>query len=145
MKCAVAACCVCFAVALTVLSGQVNAEQEVLKLQKEYEAAIARRDASVHERLFADDYTYTPGNGDFLDKAGHIAFTKSGAVSVDSFRSEDVRARVYANTVVITGRWVFEGTRGGRAVGRQIRYLIVYVTRNGRWQIIAEQRTPVAQ
>jgi hypothetical protein len=33
------------------------------KLTDEYEDGIQRRDASVHERLFAADYTCTPGNG----------------------------------------------------------------------------------
>lgn len=58
---------------------QSGTERKVLKLYKEYEEAIARRDASVHERLFADDYTYTPGTGNFMGRTEHMKFTKSGA------------------------------------------------------------------
>jgi uncharacterized protein (TIGR02246 family) len=124
---------------------QSGAEREVLKLNKEYEEAIARRDATVHERLLAHDYTYTPGNGNIMGRAEHMSFTKSGAVEVKSLRSEDVRVRVYGDTAVVTGMWVSVDRRAGREFAeRRIRYLRVYVRREGRWQIVAEQRTGVA-
>ncbi len=123
---------------------QSNAERQVLKLNKEYEEAIARRDASVHERLFADDYTYTPGNGNFMGRAEHMNFTKSGTVEVKSLRSEDVRVRAFGDTAVVTGMWVSVDRRVGREFAeRRIRYILVYVRRSGRWQIVAEQRTGV--
>ncbi len=123
---------------------RLDDERAVLKLNQEYEEATARRDASVHERLFADDYTYTPGNGNFMGKAEHINFTKSGAMVVESFRSEDVRVRVYRDTAVVTGLWVTTGRRDAKeAKERRTRYILVYVRRAGRWQIVAEQRTGV--
>ncbi|MCA1600707.1 MAG: nuclear transport factor 2 family protein [Acidobacteria bacterium] len=124
---------------------QSGTERKVLKLYKEYEEAIARRDASVHERLFADDYTYTPGNGNFMGRTEHMKFTKSGAVVVQSLRSEDVRVRVYGNTAVVTGLWVSADRRRDKEFAeRRIRYMLVFVRRGGRWQIVAEQRTGVA-
>jgi uncharacterized protein (TIGR02246 family) len=124
---------------------QSNAESEVLKLNKEYEEAIARRDASVHERLFAADYTYTPGNGNFMGRAGHMSFTRSGTVEVKSLRSEDVRVRVFGDTAVVTGLWVSVDRRVSQEFAeRRIRYILVYVRRGGHWQIVAEQRTGVA-
>ena len=123
---------------------QSDAEREVLRLTKEYEGAIARRDATVHERLFADDYTYTPGNGKFMGREEHMSFTKSGAVEVKSLSSEDVRARVYGDTAVVTGLWVVVLSRGAKELKeRKDRYILVYVRRSGRWQIVAEQRTGV--
>ena len=124
---------------------QSDAERDVLKLNKEYEEAIARRDATVHERLFANDYTYSPGNGNIMGREDHMSFTKSGAVEVKSLRSEDVRVRVYGDTAVVNGMWVSVDRRTDREFAeRRIRYLIVYVRREGRWQIVAEQRTGVA-
>ena len=123
---------------------QSKAEREVLKLNKEYEEAIARRDVSVHERLFADDYTYTPGNGNFMGRTEHMNFTKLGTVVVKSLRSEDVRVRVYGNTAVVTGLWVSVDSRDGKEFAeRRIRYILVYVKRGGHWQIVAEQRTGI--
>jgi uncharacterized protein (TIGR02246 family) len=130
---------------LSTMPAQPSPEREVLALQKEYESAIERRDASVHERLFADDYTYTPGNGAFMDRLSHMAFTRSGALAVGSFQSTDQRVRVYGDTAVVTGRWVVRGARGGKPVDNQMRYLTVYVRRGGQWQIVAEQRTGIRE
>ena len=136
-----------FITLLTIVSSaptlaQSKAEREVLRLNKEYEEGIARRDVSVHERLFAPDYTYTPGNGNFMDRAEHMKFTKNGGLVVESLRSEDVRVRVYRDTAVVTGLWISVDTRAAReSAERRIRYILVYVKRGGRWQIVAEQRT----
>lgn len=129
----------------TPLLAQSDAERDVLKLNKEYEEAIARCDAAVHERLFALDYTYTPGNGKIMGRVDHMSFTKSGTVEVKSLRSEDVRVRVYGDTAVVNGMWVSVDRRADREFAeRKIRYILVYVRREGRWQIVAEQRTGVA-
>jgi len=74
-----------------------------------------------------------------------MSFTKSGVVEVKSLRSENVRVRVYGDTAVVNGMWVSVDRRAGQEFAeRKIRYLIVYVRREGRWQIVAEQRTGVA-
>jgi ketosteroid isomerase-like protein len=132
-------------VLLSALSAQSAPEREVLALQKEYESAIERRDASVHERLFADDYTYTPGNGAFMDRERHMAFTRSGALAVGSFESTEQKVRIYGDTAIVTGRWILKGARGGKPLENQIRYLTVYVRRGGHWQIVAEQRTGIRE
>lgn len=121
---------------------QSKAEREVLKLNKEYEEAIARRDASVHERLFAHDDTYTPDNGNIMGREEHMNFTKKGGLVIESLRSEDVRVSVYDHTVIVTGLFVTTGRlRGKESTERRIRYIRVYIKRGGRWQIVAEQRT----
>ncbi len=123
---------------------QSNAGREVLKLYREYEDAISRRDATVHERLFAPDYTYTPGNGNFMDRTEHIKFTKSGSVVVESLRGDNVRVRIYGKTAVVTGLWISVDKRvGNKLAERRIRFILVFVKRNGRWQIVAEQRTGI--
>jgi hypothetical protein len=125
---------------------QTSAEREVLKLYKEYEDAISRRDATVHERLFAPDYTYTPGNGNFMDRTEHIKFTKSGSVVVESLRGENVRVRIYGKTAVVTGLWISVDKRlGNKFAERRIRFILVFVKRNGSRQIVAEQRTGVVR
>src|SRR5688572_13031107 len=70
---------------------QSDAERDVLKLNKEYEEAIARRDATVHERLLAHDYTYTPGNGKIMGREDHMSFLNRA-----SWRSSRYVARTCA-------------------------------------------------
>jgi ketosteroid isomerase-like protein len=77
-----------------------------------------------------------------MDRKSHMVFTTSGATNVELLLSEDRLVRVYGETAIVTGRWVFTGTRPAGAVAQQrIRYLLVWVKRDGQWQIVAEQRT----
>ncbi len=125
-----------------IASAQEKAKQEVLKLTTEYSEAIARRDASVHNRLFAEDYTYTHGGGNFMGREEHMNFTKKGQVTVDSLSNQDVLVRIYGKTAVVTGLWDVVLRSGSKqAEKRKLRYILVYVKRDGRWQIVAEQRT----
>jgi uncharacterized protein (TIGR02246 family) len=118
--------------------------QQVTALVREYEGAMTRRDASVHERLFAEDYTYTPGNGAFMGREEHMKFTRSGALAIESFRSEDQLVRLYGHAAVVTGLWVSRDSRGGGPLReRRIRYLIVLAKRGGQWQIVAQQHRGV--
>ena len=123
-------------------SSQSNAKQSVLKLTTEYSEAIARRDASVHNHLFAEDYTYTPGNGNFMSREDHMNFTNKGKVTVDSLSNKDMLVRIYGKTAVVTGLWDVVLRSGSKqAEKRKLRYILVYVKRDGRWQIVAEQRS----
>jgi uncharacterized protein (TIGR02246 family) len=123
-------------------SSQAKAKQEILKLTTEYSEAIARRDASVHNRLFADDYTYTHGGGNIMGREEHMNFTKKGNVTVDSLTNKDMLVRIYGKTAVVTGAWdVILRDGDKKAVNRNLRYILVFVKRDGRWQIVAEQRT----
>ena len=80
-----------------------------------------------------------------MSREEHMSFTKSGAVEVKSLRSEGVRVRAFGETAVVTGMWVSVDRRAGREFAeRRIRYILVFVRRGGRWQIVAEQRTGVA-
>src|SRR6476661_1899033 len=121
---------------------QSKAANHILKLTKEYSEAIARRDASVHERLFAHDYSYTHDKGNFMGREEHINFTKKGKVVVDSLRNVDLLVRMYRKTAVVTGLWIITlRMRGNEPEKIKLRYILVYVKRGGQWQIVAEQRS----
>ncbi len=61
-----------------------QAEQEVLKLNKEYDEAIVRRDAAAFDRLMADDFSFTSSDGEVVTKAQEIANLKSGDTKIES-------------------------------------------------------------
>jgi uncharacterized protein (TIGR02246 family) len=128
----------------TPLSESSTQEREIATLVEQYEDGIRNRDASVHERLFAPDYTYTPGNGALMGRTDHMAFTTSGAVALDTLWTEEPDVRVFGTAAVATGRWVGTGMRLNRPTQFHVRYLLVFVKRAGVWKIVAEQRTNVA-
>lgn len=54
------------------------------------------------------------------------------------FYTEGVQARIYGDTVILTGRVIAEYQRDGKTMGKeQQRYTDTYVKRQGRWQVVA--------
>ena len=77
-----------------------------------------------------------------MGREEHMNFTKKGQVTVDSLSNQDVLVRIYGKTAVVTGLWDVVLRSGSKqAEKRKLRYILVYVKRDGRWQIVAEQRS----
>lgn len=121
-----------------------KAEQEVMKANKEYDEAILRRDAAF-DRLMSDDFFYTSSDGEVVTKAQEITNVKSGDTKYESAQSHDVQVRVYGDAAVVTGRWASKGTRKGKAFDENERYTTVYAKRGGRWQLVADHTSRIAQ
>src|SRR5437762_3205507 len=91
-----------------------KAEQELLKLEREWGEAIVKRDVAFFERIEAEEYTFTDPMGVVFDKKGDIEQVRSGAVAINSFKLDDMKARVYGETAVVTGRSTLTGKAQGQ-------------------------------
>ena len=120
-----------------------NAEQEVRSLNLEYDKAIVQQDVAAYERLFAEDGLVTETGGKVLNKAQLIANAKSGETKYEVGRTEDLKIRVYGNTAIANGRWVEKSVTKGKSFDGSYMYTTVYVKRDGKWQIVSDQVTPV--
>ena len=132
------------ALLLTIVSvafGQTSkkTEQELLKINREYDEALLRGDAIVLERLYSEEFVYTTPDGEVRDKAQQLAFTKTGDLRLESGQSDDVRVRIYGNTAVMTGRFTATGKFRGKSIDIRERYTAVWVKKQGRWRLVAEQ------
>lgn len=124
-------------------SAQSKAEREVLAANAAFDRAIVARDAVAYERILADDFILTGADGTVSDKKVEIAKVRSGDLTFESGKSDDVRVKVYGNTAVVTGRFTAKGKNAGRDFTFVERYTAVFVKRNGRWQMVAEQATEI--
>ena len=70
---------------------------------------------------------------------------KSGATQFDSISRENEETRVFGNTAVVTGRSVMQVIYGGKESSGPYSTINVWVKMQGRWQIVANQTTPIAQ
>ncbi len=122
-----------------------KAEQEIMKANKEYDEAILRRDPAVFDRLMADDFFYTSSDGEVVTKAQELTNVKSGDTKYESAQSHDVQVRVYGDAAVVTGRWKSKGIRKSKAFDENERYTTVYAKRGGRWQLVADHTSRIAQ
>jgi ketosteroid isomerase-like protein len=120
-------------------------ERELLERNKEYDEALVREDASALDRIFADEFIYTSTTGELINKAQQLEAIKSGDLKIEYGKSDEVRVRVYGNVAVMTGRFIAKGEYKGKVFETPERYTAVWVKRQGRWQLVAEQGTRVVQ
>ena len=115
-----------------------KAEQEVLKVNEKYDKAIISRDAAAYERILANDFIFTSFDGVVSNKAQELEKVKSGDLKFEFGKSDDVRIKIYGKTAVVTARFRAKGQSKGKNFTVLERYTVVFVKRNGRWQLVAE-------
>ena len=120
-----------------------NTEQEIRKLQQEYDQAWVKQDVAAFERLIADDITQTDMKGRVLSKAQIIANAKSGDVKFESGKSDNIKVRVYGNTALVTSVWTEKSINKGEVLAGSTINTMVYVKKNGAWQVVSDQVTPI--
>jgi ketosteroid isomerase-like protein len=119
-------------------------EREVLEADGRRVQALLSNDLAALEDLLADDLTYVHSNGNLDTKDTYIGALRSGATRYLSMVMSGLSVRTDGNTAVVAGS--FEArvqTRNGE-VNPKPRVLIVYVKRDGRWQMLAWQSTSIA-
>ena len=120
--------------------------QQILKDRgREYREALTKRDLAALDKIWAEGYTFTNGRGEFLTKKDRMENMKRGATQFDSISRENEEIRVFGNTAVITGRSVMKVIYGGRESSGPYRTINVWVKMQERWQIVANQITPIAK
>jgi len=74
-----------------------------------------------------------------------LTFTKSGDLRLESGQGDDVKIRIYKNTVVMTGRFIAKGKFRGKNIDIRERYTPVWVKKDGHWRLVAEQGNEIKQ
>ena len=117
-------------------------ERAILALERGRSGAIARRDTTWLAGLYAPDFRGVAGNGVRIERADIFRiFGKDDPVS--RFLIDELAIHSYGATVTVTGRLRTLAATG--EVTAESRYLHVYVTREGRWQLVAAQATAVTR
>lgn len=122
-----------------------SAEQELIKLDKEWGEAGLRGDAAVLEGILADDFMGVSPTG-IATKAQSIAEAKTNAANITNatYIADQYTVRFLdPNTAVMTHSALEKGLDKGKEYTDQHRSMHVWVKRNGRWQVVASQATPV--
>lgn len=116
---------------------------DVLQLeQRRWDAMIAKDTATLAE-LFADELSYTHSNALVDTKASYLRAIEDRTFDYRSVDRSDEQARIIGDTALLTGRARIEVVAGGRTVQLDARYSVVWVRRDGRWQFLCWQSTPV--
>ena len=120
---------------------RMTAEEELLKLEKEFAEAIVRNDLEGIGRLVTDDWIIIEPNGEIVDRARFFEVIESGALTHEMMESENFRVRVYGDSAVVTGVTRTKGKFMGQEFSIQERATDVFVRRDGRWQCVLTHLT----
>ena len=125
------------------MSGAASVEEQIMKMERDRAAAVVKGDVAMLEGLTSDDYILINANGQLSDKATTMNNIKTGNIKLTANEVSDLKVRVYGDTAVVTGKSSAKGTIGGRELKGPVMFTRVYVKKNGKWQSVAFQQTPI--
>ena len=113
----------------------------VLQAQTQRFSAMVSGDLSELEQLLSPDLIYTHTAGSTETKAEFLSSLRLGSLSYESITPDDAEVRVFGEAAVSTGRSAMRVISNGQELAFTIRFLEVYVRRDGRWLLEAWQST----
>ena len=127
---------------------QTKAVEKVRAAIRQYDAALRRADVAALERFWAPEYTLINPRGERLTRADRLANVRAGRTAFDSLAPvlDEERIRTYGDhdlVAVHTTLLAIGGRYSGREERGQYRATAIWVRRDGRWQQVASQLTPV--
>jgi ketosteroid isomerase-like protein len=119
---------------------QNRAERELRAIEETRRAAIKNGDMRTLDRIYARDFSAIAGSGQIIGKQQLLAIFQRNDPRV-TFTTDEISVRVFGKSAVFVGRLI-----GKTAAGQTIsdsRFTHYFVRRNGRWQCVAGQSTPL--
>ena len=120
-------------------------ELEVLNMESKLTAALLHGDFAALRRIYADDYVSVNPEGILGEKASALREFESGEIKFTSIRTDGVAIHVYENTAVVTGRADVHGRFGGEERREHLKFMHVFMKRERRWVLVAQQLTRIAR
>ena len=121
---------------------ELQVEQKLRRVNREWVDALVQGDTATLNRLMDEGcmFTYVL-DGD--DRAQFIADIESGDLRVASLKRDNVEVRIYGSTGVLIAHddadWRYKGSH----IQRHYRTIHVYSEREGEWQMVAIQSSPL--
>ena len=130
------------------VAASTTVEQELIKLDKDWAEIGRRGDIPALERIYADEYVGVNAQGKVSTRAETLAAAKAGVNNPNqpsSVNYDNYKAQIYGDTAVLTHDATTSGTENGQPFTNKVRVVHVFVKRQGRWQAVFTQTTPVPQ
>ena len=123
-----------------------SSDQELIGVVQDFLKNVPANKRETYDRFFADDVIYTRNSGqvvtkkDILAGAGNPAEERAQA----TFSGEDFTVHQYGEMAVVNFKLVMHPNDAAAAT-RSFRNTGTFLKRNGQWQAVAWQATPIAE
>lgn len=114
-------------------------ERELLELDTAFLNAVLNHDVALVERALPDDFLSIFPDGSIANKESELENVRN--VELESYTTDEVQVHWYSDTVAIINFRLSLKMKGQDV--KQVRDSHVYMKRDGRWQMIMGQTTPI--
>lgn len=119
-------------------SSTASAEAYIRESERQWAESVASGDASVIQRILADDFIGVDPKGRQYGKAQMVEDTRQAPKYFISNHLDDVKVRFYGEMAVAQGSETWERRTGEPKHGRFV-WTDTWLKRNGKWQIVAAE------
>ena len=120
-------------------------QQALIQLEHDWDAAFRGKDVKFIETILADEFVATYSDGTRGDKAKELANAADFNLQIDSSTQDDFLVKIYGDTAIVWMSQHMTGPSQGRQLMVTLRYVDVFVLRDGRWQCVSSQSTRVRE
>lgn len=103
--------------------------------------ALLHADRVALARMVADEFVEISRLGQLRTRADNIHDIASGELRLTSVKYDSLTVRIYGDVAVLRATADNTGTLRSFPFSGKIRYLRIFVRRDGRWQAVAMQQT----
>jgi hypothetical protein len=122
-----------------------SSPQIAASIEMVWNEAHEHGDAGALEKLWADDMEVAVPKMPVMTKADVLKFARSGRMKFLSYRTSDIRVRVYDNAAVVTGRLQRTRSMNGQEISDDWRFTKTYVRETGQWRVVSFHASEAAQ
>jgi hypothetical protein len=124
-------------------AGTVTPEDSVRAVELSRAQILVRADTAALSRIVADEFVEISRFGQLRTKADNIRDIASGDLKLQSVKYDSLVVRIYGDVAVLRGIADNAGTFRGFPFTGKVRYLRLFIRRDGRWQAVAMEQTPL--
>ncbi len=111
-------------------------EQELARLDTEYQAAVGRNDWETMDRILDDDFVLISSTGRVVTKPDLLEEARGGAITYERQDDTDRIVRVWGDTAVVTAlRWA-KGVEAGVPFAYRAWFSDTYARTPGSWKYV---------
>jgi hypothetical protein len=107
--------------------------------------ALFACDTDTLDALLAEDYRSYSLRGELEDRNVVLDAYRPGFAELKDFEISELRIEVFSEVGIITGKGYVAGRWGGEPWSHHLRFCDIYVDRDGSWQILLSQATPLEE
>ncbi len=119
-----------------------GAAAEIERLEQQLITAIEAKDFATYQRLVAEDYIAIGANGE-TTRAQAMESYRSGDLSLPGLKIGEIHVHVYGDTATINARTFGDRVEQGKTLPNRVRYMRVWMKRQGQWRAIAQMARPL--